>query len=202
MTGDYDRVCINSKEQKSKLTSSKHPVNKHICNKRKVNKCALFIIYTSHYALFVGPKYLCLAHWCHTSVKGLFTWLINEYGALFYIYRLVCGWAASTIRLLITGVWEQDIQEINFLWWNSDVVCMFICLFLFYSMDESYRPVKLRKVVLGFAMSKGMSEFRFDLSLNYKMSGIIQTYSDRKPTIVVSTRDRRSKYLICIFSWW
>lgn len=53
-------------------------------------------------------------------------------------------------------------------------------------MDDSHRPVKLRKVVLGFPRGNNFSDFRFDLSLNYKLSGIIQTYSDRKPTLVVS----------------
>lgn len=53
-------------------------------------------------------------------------------------------------------------------------------------MDDSHRPVKLRKVVLGFPKGNNFSDFRFDLSLNYKLSGIIQTYSDRKPTLVVS----------------
>lgn len=53
-------------------------------------------------------------------------------------------------------------------------------------MDDSHRPVKLRKVVLGFPKANNFSDFRFDLSLNYKLSGIIQTYSDRKPTLVVS----------------
>ena len=59
-------------------------------------------------------------------------------------------------------------------------------------MDDSHRPVKLRKVVLGFPKGTNYSDFRFDLSLNYKLSGIIQTYSDRKPTLVVSP-----KYNIC-----
>lgn len=53
-------------------------------------------------------------------------------------------------------------------------------------MDDSHRPVKLRKVVLGFPKGNNFSDFRFDLSLNYKLSGIIQTYSDRKPTLAVS----------------
>ncbi|CAB1325909.1 unnamed protein product [Coregonus sp. 'balchen'] len=56
-------------------------------------------------------------------------------------------------------------------------------------MDESHRPVKLRKVVLGFPCSSNQNEFKFDLSLNYKMANIIQTYSDQKPTLVFcSTR--------------
>ena len=52
-------------------------------------------------------------------------------------------------------------------------------------MDESYRPVKLRKVVLGFPCSPNQNDFKFDLSLNYKMANIIQTYSDQKPALVV-----------------
>ncbi|XP_068593669.1 probable ATP-dependent DNA helicase HFM1 isoform X2 [Cebidichthys violaceus] len=56
-------------------------------------------------------------------------------------------------------------------------------------MDESHRPVKLRKVVLGFPRSPNQTEFKFDLSLNYKMANIIQTYSDHKPALVFcSTR--------------
>lgn len=45
--------------------------------------------------------------------------------------------------------------------------------------------MKLRKVVLGFPCSPNQTEFKFDLSLNYKMANIIQTYSDQKPTLVV-----------------
>ncbi|XP_062373208.1 probable ATP-dependent DNA helicase HFM1 isoform X2 [Sardina pilchardus] len=56
-------------------------------------------------------------------------------------------------------------------------------------MDESHRPVKLRKVVLGFPCSNSQTEFKFDLSLNYKMGNIIQTYSEQKPSLVFcSTR--------------
>jgi len=62
-------------------------------------------------------------------------------------------------------------------------------------MDDSHRPVKLRKVVLGFPKRNNYSDFQFDLSLNYKLSGIIQTYSDQKPTIVV--RKRKPIYLVC-----
>ena len=52
------------------------------------------------------------------------------------------------------------------------------------SIDESHRPVRLRKVVLGYPDSS--SDFKFDLSLNYRLSGVIHTYSDDKPTLVVS----------------
>ena len=52
-----------------------------------------------------------------------------------------------------------------------------------YSIDESHRPVRLRRVVLGYPDAN--SEFKFDFSLNYRLSGVIQCYSDQKPTLVV-----------------
>lgn len=67
------------------------------------------------------------------------------------------------------------------------LLLIYLLILFLYSMDDSHRPVKLRKVVLGFPKGNNFSDFRFDLSLNYKLSGIIQTYSDRKPTLVVST---------------
>ncbi|XP_069795276.1 probable ATP-dependent DNA helicase HFM1 isoform X2 [Narcine bancroftii] len=51
-------------------------------------------------------------------------------------------------------------------------------------IDESHRPVKLRKVVLGFPCSNSQTEFKFDLSLNYRIASVIQTYSEQKPTLV------------------
>ena len=50
--------------------------------------------------------------------------------------------------------------------------------------------------MLGYPCSENMSDFKFDLSLNYKLSGIIQTYSDCKPTLVVSF----NHYIIVISS--
>ena len=58
-------------------------------------------------------------------------------------------------------------------------------------LDDSLRPVRLRKVVLGYPTSEQTSEFRFDLTLNYKLAGIIQTYSDQKPTLVVRAESVR-----------
>lgn len=60
------------------------------------------------------------------------------------------------------------------------------------NMDESHRPVKLRKVVLGFPCNSNQTDFKFDLSLNYKMANIIQTYSDQKPALVVSVGGKKS----------
>jgi len=56
---------------------------------------------------------------------------------------------------------------------------------VYYRMDDSCRPVKLRKVVLGYPCSDTMSEFRFDLMLTYRLANVILTYSELKPTLVV-----------------
>ncbi|XP_032342961.1 probable ATP-dependent DNA helicase HFM1 isoform X2 [Camelus ferus] len=69
----------------------------------------------------------------------------------------------------------EDIAE-----WLSDGERSAVCL----KMDERHRPVKLRKVVLGFPCSNNQTEFKFDLTLNYKIASVIQTYSDQKPTLV------------------
>ena len=58
-------------------------------------------------------------------------------------------------------------------------------------MDDSYRPVKLQKVVIGYQCHESTSNFRFDLSLNYKLSSLIKTYSENKPTLVVSEKLKR-----------
>nr|XP_034365044.1 probable ATP-dependent DNA helicase HFM1 [Arvicanthis niloticus] len=69
----------------------------------------------------------------------------------------------------------EDIAD-----WLSDGERPAICL----KMDESHRPVKLQKVVLGFPWSSNQTEFKFDLALNYKVYSVIRTYSDQKPTLV------------------
>ncbi|KAJ7332517.1 hypothetical protein JRQ81_014697 [Phrynocephalus forsythii] len=69
----------------------------------------------------------------------------------------------------------DDIAE-----WLSDGKRPAVCL----KIDERHRPVKLRKVVLGFPWSSNQTEFKFDLTLNYKVANVIQTYSEQRPTLV------------------
>ncbi|KFV44069.1 putative ATP-dependent DNA helicase HFM1, partial [Tyto alba] len=69
----------------------------------------------------------------------------------------------------------EDIAE-----WLSDRKMPAVCL----KIDEDQRPVKLRKIVLGFPCSDNQTEFKFDLTLNYKIASIIQTYSEQKPALV------------------
>lgn len=53
--------------------------------------------------------------------------------------------------------------------------------------NESFRPVKLDKKVIGYLEKKNY--FLFDVSLNYKLNEVIRKYSRKKPTLVfVSTQ--------------
>ena len=57
---------------------------------------------------------------------------------------------------------------------------------VFYKMNESYRPVELKKIVYGYPCPAGTLDFRFDLTLSYKLANIIQQHSNSKPTLIVS----------------
>ena len=59
------------------------------------------------------------------------------------------------------------------------------------SISDDLRPVKLDKIIMGFNTNKSIpsSEYRFDMTLTYKLESIIRTHSDQKPTLVFcSTR--------------
>eukprot|EP00118_Oscarella_pearsei_P009730 m.56772 g.56772 ORF g.56772 m.56772 type:complete len:531 (+) comp34651_c0_seq4:65-1657(+) len=54
-----------------------------------------------------------------------------------------------------------------------------------YSIGEEYRPVKLKKIVLGYHHNESSStDFKFDISLNYKLVSVIEQYCEHKPTLV------------------
>ncbi|KAJ3595533.1 hypothetical protein NHX12_004836 [Muraenolepis orangiensis] len=91
--------------------------------------------------------------------------------------------ADLSVRLVAVSATIPNISDI------ADWLCNESGPATYLDMDESYRPVKLRKVILGFPCSSNQNYFKFDLSLNYKMANIIQTYSDQKPALVFcSTR--------------
>ncbi len=52
-------------------------------------------------------------------------------------------------------------------------------------MNEDYIPVKIKKIVQGYFCSPQTSDFQFDLSLNYKLASVIETHSNKKPTLIV-----------------
>lgn len=73
----------------------------------------------------------------------------------------------------------------------------YISLYFHCSLGEEYRPVKLRKIVLGYPCSDKQTDFKFDFGLNYKLSNIVQTYSENRPTLIVR---RNLTYHVITFS--
>ncbi|KAJ0176747.1 hypothetical protein K1T71_007926 [Dendrolimus kikuchii] len=55
---------------------------------------------------------------------------------------------------------------------------------VFYKFGDECRPVKLKRVVEGYPCPDGMSIFKFDIVLNYKIAPIIQKYYNGKPTLI------------------
>ncbi|KPI97677.1 putative ATP-dependent DNA helicase HFM1 [Papilio xuthus] len=55
---------------------------------------------------------------------------------------------------------------------------------VFYKFGDECRPVKIKRVVEGYPCPVGMSIFKFDIALNYKLWPIIQRYHDKKPTLI------------------
>ncbi|XP_068547075.1 probable ATP-dependent DNA helicase HFM1 isoform X6 [Anas acuta] len=84
-------------------------------------------------------------------------------------------WRDNSIVQLVRLFLIDEIAE-----WLSDGKMPAVCL----KIDEDQRPVKLRKIVLGFPCSDNQTEFKFDLTLNYKIASVIQTYSEQKPALV------------------
>lgn len=54
-----------------------------------------------------------------------------------------------------------------------------------FRFSDDLRPVKLEKHVLGYSSLEHDSAFRFDMSLNYRLTEIINKYSKGKPVLVI-----------------
>jgi ATP-dependent DNA helicase HFM1/MER3 len=83
------------------------------------------------------------------------------------------------IRLVAISATIPNLEDVR-LWLsykNENAICR--------QFGEEYRPVPLRKFVLGFPTSK--SPYTFEYGLAYKLRGIIDTYSDKQPTLIVTT---------------
>ena len=65
---------------------------------------------------------------------------------------------------------------------------------VFFQFGEDNRPVQLDKIVLGFPLYKGQSEFKFEMNLSYKLPNIIHNYSDNKPTLVFCNSRKATLY--------
>jgi len=57
-------------------------------------------------------------------------------------------------------------------------------------MGENYRPVKLTRHVYGYNFYSGSNEFKFDMSLNYKLPEILRRHSNNRPSLIVSTANQ------------
>ena len=66
-------------------------------------------------------------------------------------------------------------------------------------LGDEYRPVKLQRVVHGYPFQEGSSDFRFDISLNYKLYSIIENYSHGRPTLVVCFADILKPFCCPVF---
>ncbi|XP_075917829.1 putative ATP-dependent DNA helicase HFM1 isoform X1 [Petromyzon marinus] len=82
------------------------------------------------------------------------------------------------VRIIALSATIPNIEDVAE--WLSDMDGTAI----FVKLDEKHRPVKLRKIVLGFPFYRLQTAFKFDLILNYKLAKIIQTYSEQKPTLI------------------
>lgn len=56
-------------------------------------------------------------------------------------------------------------------------------------IPDEKRPVKLQKIVLGYPAFSTQSAFQFDMSLNYKLSGLIKEHWSGKPVLVRTDLD-------------
>ncbi|OXB53021.1 hypothetical protein ASZ78_010653 [Callipepla squamata] len=95
------------------------------------------------------------------------------------LWRLSENHEVSPLRFVAVSATIPNAEDIAE--WLSDGKMPAVCL----KVDEDQRPVKLRKIVLGFPCSDSQTEFKFDLTLNYKIASVIQAYSDQKPVLVV-----------------
>ncbi|CAM9750894.1 unnamed protein product [Lampetra planeri] len=82
------------------------------------------------------------------------------------------------VRIIAVSATIPNIEDIAEWLSDRDGTAIFI------KLDEKHRPVKLRKIVLGFPFYSVQTAFKFDMILNYKLARIIQTYSERKPTLI------------------
>ncbi|KAI6658705.1 ATP-dependent DNA helicase HFM1-like [Oopsacas minuta] len=66
-------------------------------------------------------------------------------------------------------------------------------------VDESQRPVPLTRIVLPYS-SRDMSEFKFDISLSYKLRSVIQSYSEGKPTLIFCSTRKGTQQAACVLA--
>lgn len=89
------------------------------------------------------------------------------------------------IRFVALSATIKNIEDIG--QWLGDKTKAFMSSAIIQEFGEEYRPVQLKKIVLGYMCPSNTTPFKFDLSLNYKLKSVIQQYSNNKPTLVFCT---------------
>ncbi|KAL1451844.1 hypothetical protein WDU94_006180 [Cyamophila willieti] len=69
-------------------------------------------------------------------------------------------------------------------------------------IDDSYRPVKLIKIVRGFPTKPSQSTFQFEMFLSYRLKSFIMQYSDSKPTLVSDIIFLGDTIITSMFFFW
>jgi ATP-dependent DNA helicase HFM1/MER3 len=87
---------------------------------------------------------------------------------------------SSQMRFIAISATIPNINDFS-CWLGTESPSQFIPA-IAYKLNENYRPVVLEKVVIGYPCST--SNFIFDMSLCYKLSDIIDKYSNMKPTLI------------------
>ncbi|XP_046390762.1 probable ATP-dependent DNA helicase HFM1 isoform X2 [Ischnura elegans] len=91
--------------------------------------------------------------------------------------------ATLPMRFIAVSACIPNIEDVAV--WLGDSECPAIS----YKFNEDMRPVRLKKVVLGFHCPDNWSSFRFSLTLMYKLKGILLSHASGKPTLIFcSTR--------------
>ncbi|KAL7753025.1 ATP-dependent DNA helicase MER3 [Sorochytrium milnesiophthora] len=89
----------------------------------------------------------------------------------------------SKIRYLALSATIPNVQDVAA--WLSDATHVPADIKVF---GEEYRPVRLQRHVLGFD-NKSNNQWQFDRALNHQLLDVINTYSEKKPSLVFcSTR--------------
>ena len=55
---------------------------------------------------------------------------------------------------------------------------------IYFKMSEDMRPVKLKKIVMGYSRPVGISQFRFEMSMSYRLRALLFKYAEGKPTLI------------------
>ena len=84
----------------------------------------------------------------------------------------------ENIRIIAVSATIPNINDVaEFIGINSNMKGLKV-------FGEEYRPVKVERIVIGYKRNKNQNEFVFEKYLDYRISSIIEKYSEGKPTLI------------------